>query len=148
MGHPGGMRWLDALSGLPQAVASGGNDEGAGREKSRAVTFSASKATPRAVSALSPERCRIAEEFHPPGDGDQPHPPGAAWDSTLKWNMGWMHDMLDYFELVSWDASVPPEQQSVSRLRITTPENFIAGPSATMKWWHARAICLNKMARR
>ena len=41
----------------------------------------------------------IAEESTAWPTGDEARGTVEAWDSTLKWNMGWMNDMLNYMSL-------------------------------------------------
>jgi len=123
--NPGGCGGLECSIGITcRPDGECWHDEGAARI-SKAVDLSAAgqhvlfSALPRSVV----DRRRI----HHLADGCPAHPPGGL-GFNLKWNMGWMHDMLDYFELRSVDASVPPEQISFST-GITPPRNF-SWPSA------------------
>ena len=93
----------------------GANQYG-GRENLEAIEFL--RELNRLVGAEHPDVPMIAEESTSwPGVSRPVHLGGLGF--AYKWNMGWMHDMLDYCKQDPDLPQVPP--QSASRSRCSTP---------------------------
>ncbi len=104
-------RRLDALPRLfARSRANGSRTAIGGRENLEAIDFL--RTTNRQVAERTPGRLTIAEESTAlPGVSRPVDEGGLGFD--FKWNMGWMHDTLDYMQKDPVWRKLPPQPDDV-----------------------------------
>ena len=115
------------------------NDQG-GRENTEAVLFL--QQSNHVLFEHFPGALSIAEESTTWPMVTQPTSMGGL-GFNLKWNMGWMHDMLDYFELDPWFRQFHQNNLTFS-IWYTYTENFMLALSHD-EVVHGKSSLLHKM---
>jgi 1,4-alpha-glucan branching enzyme len=77
-------------------------------------------------------------------EGHRQRPRTAVSASTYKWNMGWMHDFLEYMKLRSVLPQVQPQQDDLRHDLCFFSENYILVLSHD-EVVHLKGSMINKM---